>query len=187
MRTGPVAASRFALLLATLFALAAEIVGGTARADAKPDSSAFEDPSRKIESRIESLIRRWLGILEDPGAVAKALSDLPIEAPFELFLEGEVLHDRDALLAWVSKFRAAHPKIEHRLVSIRIQAGGRDLHRVRFEFDRHTFDDAELPHVARREHTWIVRSDANAAPVILKIEERPLLFFTGTGPQIVCY
>jgi hypothetical protein len=41
--------------------------------------------------------------------------------------------------------------------------------------------------VARREHTWIVRSAANATPVILRMEERPLLFFSGTGPQIVCY
>ena len=93
----------------------------------------------------------------------------------------------DALLAWTSNLRATYPQIEYRLDPIRIRAEGQDRYRVRFEFDRHALDEAGLPHVARREHTWIVRSDANATPVILRMEERPLLFFPGTGPQIVCY
>jgi hypothetical protein len=41
--------------------------------------------------------------------------------------------------------------------------------------------------VARREHSWIIRSGSDAQALILRIEERPLLFFPGTGPQIVCY
>jgi hypothetical protein len=39
----------------------------------------------------------------------------------------------------------------------------------------------------RATYSQIVRSDADATPVILRMEERPLLFFPGSGPQIVCY
>ncbi|MBW1884306.1 MAG: hypothetical protein JRJ58_12300 [Deltaproteobacteria bacterium] len=48
-------------------------------------------------------------------------------------------------------------------------------------------DDEGLPHIARREHVWLVRNVPGAAPVVLRIDERPLLAFPGTGPQIVCY
>jgi hypothetical protein len=62
-----------------------------------------------------------------------------------------------------------------------------DVHRARFEFDRRAIDTSGAPHIARREHTWLVRRTKNDPPVILQIDERPLLAFPGTGPQIVCY
>jgi hypothetical protein len=148
---------------------------------------AFEAAPRDIEENIKTLIHSWFAVLEDPTVEAKTLNGMLTETPFELILDGEALRDRGALLVWVSNLRAIYPQIEYSLDPIRIHAEGRDRYRVRFEFDRHALDGAGLPHVARREHTWIVRSDSSAKPVILKIEERPLLFFPGTGPQIVCY
>jgi hypothetical protein len=185
--TSPVMTSRLIRLFATLVALSAGVSDGEARASAGPDPTALETARTDIEGRIETLIQRWFAVLEDPSVEAKTLNDLLAEAPFELILNGEALRDRGALLAWVSSLRATYPQIEYQLDSIRIQAEGRDRYRVRFEFDRHALDEAGLPHVARREHIWIVQSDANAILVILRMEERPLLFFPGSGPQIVCY
>jgi hypothetical protein len=174
-------------LFATLIALSTGIGDGEARASAASDPVMLEATPGNIEERIEAMIHRWFAVLEDPTVEAKILNGLLAEAPFELILDGEALHDRDELLAWVSNLRATYPQIEHRLDPIRIQPERRDRYRVHFEFDRHALDEAGLPHVARREHIWIVRSDADATPVILKMEERPLLFFPGSGPQIVCY
>lgn len=172
---------------ATLIALSIGIGDGEARASAESDPAMFEATREDIEERIEAVIHRWFALLEDPSVEAKTLGGLLAEAPFELILDGEALRNRGELLAWVSNLRATYSKIEHRLDPIRIQPEMSDRYRVHFEFDRHALDEAGLPHVARREHIWIVRSDANEAPLILRMEERPLLFFPGSGPQIVCY
>jgi hypothetical protein len=187
VKTSPVITSRLVLILATLLVLSAEIGGSPKRAGANPDLAALENSSVHLEARIESLIQSWFAVLEDPTAEAKTLYNLLAEAPFELLLDGEALHDRGALLAWVSSLRASYPQIEYRLDPIRIHSEGPDRYRVRFEFDRHALDDAGLPHAARREHIWIVQSSTSETPVILRIEERPLIFFPGTGPQVVCY
>ena len=187
MKTGSAITSRLVLFLATLIALSAGIGVGPKRAGAMPDLAALENSPDNIEAHIESLIQSWFAVLEDPTAEAKTLYGLLAEAPFELLFDGKALHDRAALLAWVSSLRATYPQIEYRLDPIRIHSEGPDRYRVRFEFDRHALDDAGLPHAARREHTWIVQNNASETPVILRIEERPLLFFSGTGPQVVCY
>jgi hypothetical protein len=187
MRVGTSPSSRLIPPLATLVALSAGIGGGQVPASANPDPANLEAASKSIEERIEILIHRWFAVLEDPTAEAQTLTGLLAETPFELVLDGGALHDRNALLAWVSNLRTTYPRIEYRLDPTRIQAEGPDRYRVRFEFDRHALDEAGLPHVARREHTWIVQIDTNATLVILRMEERPLLFFPGTGPQVVCY
>ena len=187
MKTSPIITSRLVLILTTLIVLSAGIGGGPKRVGAKPDLAALENLPVNKEARIESLIQSWFAVLEDPTAAAKTLYGLLAEAPFELLLDGKTLRDRGALLAWVSSLRATYPQIEYRLDPIRIHSEGPVRYRVRFEFDRHALDDAGLPHAARREHTWIVQSNTSETPVILRIEERPLLFFSGTGPQVVCY
>jgi hypothetical protein len=185
-----------------------EAFTGQIQASANPDRAAPVTPSTDFEARIETLIRSWFSAIEDLGADVTISDGLPSGAPFELRIDGGELRNRDALVAWMSNLRASrerdprmgardaasefeeftsYPQIEYRLGPIRILAEERDRYRVRFEFDRHAVDAAGLLHVARREHTWIVQRSASAAPVILSIEERPLLFFPGTGPQIVCY
>jgi hypothetical protein len=90
--------------------------------------------------------------------------------------------------AWLSDRRAEHPRVEYRFIGdIRIDPAGEGLYRARFEFDRLAEDDAGTPHIARREHTWIVRDVPDATPVILRIDEQSKLAFPGTGPQIICY
>ena len=187
MQKSPVTTSRLIRLLTAVVALSVGVVEAEAHANPGPDPVAFEAARGELEESIITLIHSWFAVLEDPTAEVKTLNGLIAEAPFELVLDGGTLHDRSALLAWVSNLRATYPQIEYRLDPIRIQTEGPGRYRVRFEFDRHALDEAGLPHVARREHTWIVQSSANATPVILKMEERPLLFFPGTGPQIVCY
>ena len=187
MGANRIATSQQIRLFTTLIALSTGIGDGEVRASAESDPVILEVTQGNIEERIEAMIHRWFALLEDPAVEAKTLSSLLAEAPFELILDGEALRDRGELLAWVSNLRATYSQIEHRLDPIRIQPERSDRYRVHFEFDRHAVDKAGLPHVARREQIWIVRSDANETPVILRMEERPLLFFPGSGPQIVCY
>jgi len=185
MEVGSISASRLIPPLVMLMALCAGVGIGEARASA--DTTALETASSDFEARVEALVHSWFAVLEDSAVEANTLSSLLAEPPFELVLNGAVLHDRPALRAWVSELRATYPRIEYQLDPIRVQAEAQDLYRVHFEFNRRALDDAGLSHVARREHTWIVRSESNAKPVILRIEEQPLLFYSGTGPQVVCY
>jgi hypothetical protein len=187
VKTSPIFTSRLVLFLATFSALGAGIGGSPERASATPDPVAQRDSSKDLEAQIESLIQGWFAVLEDPTVDVKILSGQLAEAPFELLLDGALIHDRGALLAWASSLRSTYPQIEYRLDPIHIHAESGDRYRVRFEFDRHALDDAGLPHVVRRDHTWIVQSSTSETPVILRIEERPLIFFPGTGPQVVCY
>jgi hypothetical protein len=177
--------SRLTALLAALIALGAG--GDIGQARASSDLAAPEATSSDFEARVETLVNSWFAVLGDPTQEANTLDPLLAESPFELVLDGVVLHDRSALLAWVSDLRAAYPQIEYQLDPIRVHAEAKDRYRVRFQFDRRALDHAGLPHVARREHTWIIQETPHTPPVILEIEERPLLFFPGTGPQIVCY
>ncbi len=187
MATHSIPISRLASLLAAFIALGAGAAGGELRATADPDPAAFATLPSELEDRIESLIEGWFSILENAAVEATTLNGLLAEPPFELVLDGETLLDPASLLAWVSRLRASYPQIEYRLDSIRIEAQGSDLYRASFEFDRHALDAAGLSHVGRREQSWIIRSGSDAKALILRIEERPLLFFPGTGPQIVCY
>jgi hypothetical protein len=179
--------SRIVLGLGILAALSTEIGGGPKPADANPDSTTPLNSPSGIDARIENLIQSWFAILEDPTAEATTLFDLLAQAPFELLLDGKVIRDQRALLEWSSNFRATYSQIEYRLDSVRIHPEGAGRYRVHFEFDRHALDETGLPHVARREHAWIVQDNAGGTPAIVSIEERPLLFFSGTGPQIICY
>ena len=92
-----------------------------------------------------------------------------------------LVHDRFALLD------ASDAEVEYRVGPIRIDAAGEDLYEARFEFDRLASDKAEIPHIARREQTWLVRDRFDGAAEILRVDEQKLLAFPGTGPQIVCY
>jgi len=187
VKSSPLIASRLFVYLATLAVLSAGIGCGSDRAGATPALETAEKTSATTESRIENLIHDWFAVLEDPTADASHLNRLLAGATFELSLDGRSLRNTGALLAWVSRLRATYPQIEYRIDSIRIDADGPDRYRVRFEFDRHALDAAGHPHVARREHTWIVQDNPDLSPVILEIEERPLLFFPGSGPRVVCY
>ena len=185
MEMSSINSSRLIPLLAILVSLGAGVGTGEARASADP--AALETVSNDFEARVEALVHSWFAVLGDPTVEANTLSQLLAEPPFELEINGAVLHDRPALLAWVSDLRATYPRIKYQLDSIRIHAEAQGLYRVHFEFDRHALDDEGFPHVARRKHTWIIQGGSSAKPVILRIEERPLLFYSGTGPQGVCY
>lgn len=173
--------------LAGIIAIDAGALSSTARSSEATRSVTPDAASSGVEEQISTLIHRWFDVLEDPTAGVKGLNGLLAEAPFQFELDGETLRDRGALLAWVSKFRESYSQVEFRIDPIRVEPNGPDLYRVRFEFDRRAVDEDGFPHVARREHTWIVRSRSDAETVVLAIKERPLIFFSGTGPQIVCY
>ena len=177
--------SRSTQLLLALLILG--FVGSDARADTSSDPADYAIHSIGSKQRVETLVHDWFASLANPAIDSNQLSLFLSETSFEFRSIDEAVRDRSEYLASLSNLRASRPHTQYQLDSIRIESVKPDLYRARFLFNRRVLDEAGIPHVARREHIWMVRSESNAAPVILQIEERPLLFFPGTGPQVVCY
>ena len=95
-------------------------------------------------------------------------------------IEG-LVHDRLAELV------ASDAGVEVRVGPIRIDAAGQGLYEASVEFDRLYRDEAGIPHIARREQTWLIRDHALGTPEVLRVDERKRLAYPGTGPRIVCY
>ncbi|MBW2361357.1 MAG: hypothetical protein JRG84_10675 [Deltaproteobacteria bacterium] len=142
---------------------------------------------RDAEQRIVALVHDWFAVLEGGSHESRGLDGFVAEPSFELSLIGASVRNLGELESWRSNLRSTHPELEYRLDTIRVALVGEDLQRARFEFERRAVDDGGVPHLARREHSWLVRDVPGEAPVIVRIDERPLLAFQGTGPQIICY
>jgi hypothetical protein len=143
--------------------------------------------SAPAEQRIVSLVHEWFAVLEGRTLESRTLGRFMAEPSFELSLVGGDVQSLTELEAWRASLQATHLELEYQIGSIELEPVGDGLHRARFEFDRRAVDDEGIPRIARREHAWLVRNVPGEAPVILRIDERPLLAFPGTGPQIVCY
>lgn len=139
------------------------------------------------EQRIDSLIHDWFAVLEGGTLESRNLDGFMAEPSFELSLMGTSIRSLAELEAWRSDLLSTRFQLVYRVDSISVESVGEDLHRARFEFERRAVDSGGTPHIARSEHTWLVRGVPGRAPVIVRIDERPLLAFPGTGPQIVCY
>ena len=182
----PACALRSHSLLVVLACLTVGLPGADLRASAQP-LPVLDVTAVDAEARIDSLIHSWFALLADPESDANRLGQFVAEPPFALVLDGVSIHDRTALIAWLSALRASYPTLEYRIDPIRTHEESRGVYRAVFEFDRRAVDEAGLFHVARRKHSWLVRVDPIGQPLILEIEERPLLFSSETGPKIVCY
>jgi hypothetical protein len=134
-----------------------------------------------------SLVHDWFALLESQPPEGDSLNGLLPEPSFELRVAVGSVRSRSGLRAWLSDLRTRSRLVDYRLGAIRVDSTGEGLHEARFRFDRQAVDEAGTPHIARREHTWLVQDFPGAPPRILRIDERPLLPFPGTGPQIVCY
>ena len=152
-----------------------------------PDSALPASTAHAAKQRIASLVHDWFAALEGGTLESQALDGFMAAPPFELSLIGATVRSLSELDAWHSNLRSTHLQLEYRIDSIVVEPVGEDIHRARFEFERRAVDDGAIPHIARSEHSWLVRVVPGEAPVILRIDERPLLAFPGTGPQIVCY
>ena len=162
-------------------------LGSYARANTTSGSAADAIQSIDSEQRVEALIRDWFASFANPTIDWNQSSRFLSEMSFEFRSIDGTVRSRSEFLASISNLHTSRVHTEYELDSIKIESVEPDLYRARFQFNRRSVDEAGIPHVARREHIWIVRSESNATPVVLQIEERPLLFFPGTGPQVVCY
>ena len=104
MEGSSISASRLIPWLAMLVALSAGVGAAAARASADP--AALETAPSDFGARVEALVHSWFAVVGDSAVDANTLSSLLAEPPFELMLNGAVLHDRPALLAWVYDLRA---------------------------------------------------------------------------------
>ncbi len=139
------------------------------------------------EQRITTFVHDWFAMLENPRSDTDRLDAFMAKPSFETSLIGSSTRDLKELGIWFSELRSSHSELRYRIESIDVEPAGENLHSVRFEIERRSVDASGLAHVARREHIWLVLDDPEQAPAILRIEERPLLAFEGTGPQITCY
>jgi hypothetical protein len=137
--------------------------------------------------RIESMIRGWYALLEGQSLESGTLDGLLSESPVAFLLEAGATPGPEDFSAWVSELRSTHPQVEYRLSQMRASAVGDGTFRAHFSFDRYAVDEAGVPHVARREQTWLVRDRTDGTLEVLRIDDRRQLVFPGTGPQIVCY
>jgi hypothetical protein len=154
---------------------------------ARPGAAAIALESRVPEERVTSLVRDWFSLLESRSSASRALEALLDPSSFELSLVDGSVRNRGELRDWLGDFRTAHPEVVHQIEAPRISPVGAGLYELRFELDRRAIDDAGFEHLARRDHTWLVRGPPGAAPSIVRIDERALLPFPGTGPRIVCF
>ena len=138
------------------------------------------------ERRIESMVEEWFDLLAKSGTPPRPLEALLLGPPFRLSLAEAEVRSRDELRTWREELHATHSRIEYRFDPVLVRPAGADLYRVSFELDRRAVDAAGTPHVARSEQSWLVR-DTPRGLVVETIDERRLLPFPGTGPQIVCY
>jgi hypothetical protein len=151
------------------------------------DATATSPAAAGEEARVTSLITQWFESLEAQSSEGWAVESFLAESPLAFSLMEAGDPGPDEFADWLFALRSPHPEVEFRLDKLRLDSLEGDLLRVRFEFDRHATDAAGLPHLARREQTWLVRDLPGEAPVVLRIEEQRMLAFPGTGPQIVCY
>ena len=173
--------------IAILVALVPGLVNCAGIANVGADPTAIASARSGPERRIGSMIHDWFALLEGRTLESRTLDDFPAESSFEFSLAEGSVRSLDELQAWLSNLRSTYPRIEYRIDPIRIDSVGGDLYRARFELDRRALDRGGTPHIARREQLWLVRDLPGGAPVMLRIDERPLVPFPGTGPQIVCY
>ena len=139
------------------------------------------------EPPIGALVHEWFALLEGQTLASRPLTDLLAEPAFELSLVEGKIQSRAEVRAWLSRLHSAYPEIDYRFDAIRIEPIRESLYRAHFEIDRRAIDTSGVPHISRREHTWLIRRIEGDSPVILQVDERSLLAFPGTGPQIVCY
>ncbi|MAG32278.1 MAG: hypothetical protein CL908_15455 [Deltaproteobacteria bacterium] len=159
--------------------------GVTARPALEPISLAPAESGS--EPDIDQLVQDWFGLLESQLPGAADPEELLPEASFQLALADGTLRGRSGLGVWLADLRTGYEQVEYEIGSIRIDSAGENLQTARFEFSRRAVDETGTPHIARREHRWLLRDLPGDPPRVLRIDERPLLSFPGTGPQIVCY
>ncbi len=139
------------------------------------------------ELRISALVNEWFAVLEADTGEPHDLDALVSEQPFEFSFVGTTVRSLGELAAWRVEQHSSDFRVEYEIDSIRIESTEKDVRRAHFEIERRISMSGEIPRIARREHTWLIRDVVGTAPAILRIHERPLLAFPGTGPQVVCY
>jgi hypothetical protein len=149
--------------------------------------SAEAPGSDNRSDHIPQLIESWFSLLEKQPPDSSAMDHFAGASPLAFPLYDGVDPGAGEFTAWIADLRTHHRNVEYRLSEIRTEVAGDGLYRAQFEVDRRSVDGDEMPHVARRRYTWLIREQGYLEPAVVRIEEERVLHFPGTGPQIVCY
>jgi hypothetical protein len=179
------ATARVGIPALTLLAVLTACSGGSAhpvRGEVTSPARAREDAERSAAA----LIRDWFDRLASGTNGAHAALLQPMEASFELARPGGTTRDPAEIEAWLDELRSPHPRVEFTIDALRVTPAEAGLYELRFTVDRRANDAQGLSHVARSEHTWLVRMREESPAAIARIEAHPVLAFPGTGPRIIC-
>lgn len=176
--------ARVAPILAAVVAAGSTLIAARALADPQRSAAHSDAEPIALEAIVEGRVRRWFDALADPAIEASFAGEFVAEAPLEIALDDEVLADRNALIAWISRLRNAYPRIDFELAEIRVELQGEGRAQARVVFNRRAVDRDGHTHVVRREQSWTFEIDSTGKARVRSIAERRLLPFPGTGPAI---
>ena len=146
-----------------------------------------EGAVRPSRDHVESTLEGWYGSLAGAPAERDAVTPL-LRTPDLEFTKASGDGSREAAMQdWITELRSDLPQVAFALSNFHIDEGPDDSYRAHFELDRRGADREGYEHVMRREQSWRIRQSAEGTVYVLAIEEKPLLVFPGSGPQIVCY
>ena len=143
--------------------------------------------TRAPADRIPTLVHDWFVLLESPEAEPADFEAFLAGPDFELMGNGERRIDVAALSARHRELHSTYVQVAHRIEGLRVEPSGERVYTADFEVERTALDAEGIPHLERRRASWRVRAEGHGDPVILGIDERPLLPYPGSGPRIVCY
>ncbi len=176
-------ASTYSWALVSLLTLCMLEPGCASLGPAGLEPAPSTDSGEHLALLVQGFFARLEGRNADAGGIDRLLAEYPLA--FSLAEDGDP--SPDGLRSWMLELRSPHPEVEYQLGEIRIDAVDAASYRVHFQLDRHAVDRQGIPHVARSEHTWLIRSRPESRPAVLRVDTKRLLAFPGTGPQIVCY
>jgi hypothetical protein len=171
---------------ATMLILLA-LAGGTLACGGSVGPRGREAAARPSQDHVESTLRNWYESLAEASTQRDAVT--PLLRTHDLAFRPESGDERSeaAIESWIMELRSDLPQVAFALSKTHIDEGPDGSYRAHFELDRRGFDREGNEHVMRREQSWRFRQAAGGTLYVLAIEEKPLLVFPGSGPQIVCY
>ena len=142
--------------------------------------------STKPAERIDSFVKGWFLLLEDPSHVSPDLMDFLGHEDVVLRSNGETIRGRKEVFDWVTRANHRFARVEFQIGPVEVLHEEVDLFRARFDVDRRAWDEDGLLHLSRTSHSWQIGVGQQNRLQLLDAEERAVLSHPGTGSKILC-
>lgn len=151
-------------------------------------SPPYEDfiASTKPAERIDSFVKGWFLLLEDPSHVSPDFIDFLGHEDVVLRSNDETIRGRKEVFAWVTGANHQFARVEFQIGPVEVLHEEVDLFRARFDVDRRAWDEDGLLHLSRTRHSWQIGVGQQNRLQLLDAEESAVLSHPGTGSKILC-